>query len=328
MLILIVSIVNGQSLIRVNNDPRVKADFTSLQDANDNASDGDTIYMEGSATSYDGAIITKKLVIVGPGYFLSENPNTQAITTEAEFSANLQFKAGSQGSTIEGCDIYHNLIQIYVDSITVKRCKVYSIEFHDTISDLLIIQNYIDYQIKCNTSNVIVSNTIIANNILAGGSTGILVYSNSGPLLITNNIVCNVMSSFPINVFNSNIQNNILTGPGASVAQNTGNSIINNLFATTGTDADGNKYNMNMALVFADFSGSGDYSADSKWQLKEGSPAIGAGIGGVDCGVFGGTYPYVLSGIPEFPHIYSASIAVTATAESGLPVVIKIMSQK
>ncbi len=45
-------------------------------------------------------------------------------------------------------------------------------------------------------------------------------------------------------------------------------------------------------------------TTDGKFRLKPGSPAIGAGIDGVDLGIFGGPNPYKLSGIPSIPTIY------------------------
>lgn len=110
------------------------------------------------------------------------------------------------------------------------------------------------------------------------------------------------------------------------IAINTGNTISNNILAADGTDANGNQYNVDMATVFADFDGSLEYSTDAKWQLKAGSPAIGAGTGGEDCGAFGGVTPYVLSGIPALPHIYDATIPSTASSQEGLPVTIKVKS--
>ena len=83
-----------------------------------------------------------------------------------------------------------------------------------------------------------------------------------------------------------------------------------------------------MANVFVDFSGSLNYSDDAKWKLKTGSPAIGAGVSGVDCGAFGGPTPYVLSGVPNLPHIYEATIPGTAYSNLGLACTIKIKSGK
>ena len=68
--------LNAQHLHRVNNNTDFDADFTTLQAAVDAATNNDTIYVEGSATAYDGATIDKPLTIVGPGYYLNENPKT------------------------------------------------------------------------------------------------------------------------------------------------------------------------------------------------------------------------------------------------------------
>ena len=70
-----------------------------------------------------------------------------------------------------------------------------------------------------------------------------------------------------------------------------------------GTD-NGNLSNVNMADVFVCWPNCPTYSADGRYQLKPGSVATGAGAGGIDCGIFDGNYPYVLSGIPTVPAIY------------------------
>ena len=96
--------------------------------------------------------------------------------------------------------------------------------------------------------------------------------------------------------------------------------------ASAGTDSNGNQFNIDMATVFADFDGSLDLSTDGKWELKAGSPAIEAGISDADCGAFGGPAPYILSGVPNLPHIYQADVPASATSESGLQVTIKVKS--
>ncbi len=98
---LLCGLIYGQHLIRVNNDPAADADYTSLQAANDDALPGDTIYVEGSPTNYDGANIDKKLIIIGPGYFLADNDSTQANVLDAEIGT-LDFITGSKGSKIIG----------------------------------------------------------------------------------------------------------------------------------------------------------------------------------------------------------------------------------
>ena len=46
----------------------------------------DTLYIEGSTTIYAGATVTKKLAIIGTGYFLTENPK---VTNDALESISL-----------------------------------------------------------------------------------------------------------------------------------------------------------------------------------------------------------------------------------------------
>ena len=84
------------------------------------------------------------------------------------------------------------------------------------------------------------------------------------------------------------------------VFTHTNASFNNNIGHSTqcGT-ANGNQQNVNMTTVFV-----GTGSTDGQWQLSAGSPALGAGVDGVDCGMFGGDYPYKLSGLPSVPAIY------------------------
>jgi hypothetical protein len=67
-------------------------------------------------------------------------------------------------------------------------------------------------------------------------------------------------------------------------------------------------------------------SNDGIFQLKAGSPAIGAGVGGVDMGLFGGSDPYVLSGLPAIPAIWFISAPSSGSGASGLQVQIKAKS--
>jgi len=318
--VLFCGLLSGQHLKRVNNNPGADPDYATLQAANDGASNGDTIYVEGSPTDYDGADISKKLVIIGPGYFLTDNDSTQAYGIAAKFKSNINFNAGSAGSIITGCYI-NSSINLYVNDISIIRCNVQSVACNSDINNILILQNYL-YQIYTNYSDV--TNSVISNNIV---TYSISFSSGSGNLQIVNN-VCTYDYVSPINAYNASIANNIITSPTNGVTVNTGNAINNNIFACPGTDANGNKYNIAMANVFVDFSGSLNYSDDAKWKLKTGSPAIGAGVSGVDCGAFGGPTPYVLSGVPNLPHIYEATIPGTAYSNLGLACTIKIKSGK
>lgn len=82
-----------------------------------------------------------------------------------------------------------------------------------------------------------------------------------------------------------------------------GTNIIFNNNVGTGTQfptGNGNQQNKAWNTIF---NLTGSY--DGKYALKAGSPAIGAGVSGIDAGIFGGATPYRLSGIPSVPTIYA-----------------------
>jgi hypothetical protein len=315
-------ISNCQNLIRVNNNPGIDADYTNLQDANDNANDGDTIYLESSETGYPYAEITKSITIIGPGYFLNENPETQANALEARLDGII-FNTGSAGSIITGCNTgsYHAYIK--ENNISIIRCAVNNIYLSGVIENILILQNYISGGILESGGGNVITNSLISNNII---QQLIDINSLNSSVQIVNNVFKDYGSSKPtIYCFNSLIQNNISADIDSPLDEgNRGNTVMNNILAIDGINANGNQYNIDMTNVFADFDGTLGYSADGKWQLKAGSPAIGAGTGDVDCGVFGGVNPYVLSGLPDLPHIYEAIIPATANSGDGLSVTIKV----
>jgi hypothetical protein len=90
------------------------ADFVSLTLAHAQVQAGDTIFVEGSGTPYDGVTLTKKLVLIGPGYFLTENPNTHYNKKPALIKNNIIFEKGSAGSMIIGFDLRQHGGDIYI----------------------------------------------------------------------------------------------------------------------------------------------------------------------------------------------------------------------
>ena len=159
--------LKAQNLHRVNNNADFDAAFTTLQAAVTAAANNDTIYVEGSATEYAGATINKPLTIVGPGFFLDENPFTQASNTATTFNSEITFTSGSEGSTIMGCKfLYSAYLNINASDISVIRNYLYSIALYGTINNTLVAQNYV-YDVLT-VSNETITNTIISNNIIRG----------------------------------------------------------------------------------------------------------------------------------------------------------------
>jgi len=209
-----------------------------------------------------------------------------------------------------------------------------------TVNNLQILENYeltINYsyniagftQTNLNVSNNLMEsfslnttlntyNGSISNNVWAydatnaggnGGATsyssGSAIYLGNGAFLFQNNILASYTNAsaasnynyFVINdggntVFNYNLilqsYNNINLGTG-----------IGNIVTPIG----------NASAIFEDFPAIGTNTADARYRLKAGSPALIANRPGssADAGMYGGAAPYKLSTLPSIPSIYSLS---------------------
>ena len=276
---------------RVNNSPNASAQFTNLQTAHDavQVMEGDTLYLEPSVSSYGTLTWTRRLVIIGNGYYLASNPQTQANTTPSTIN-NLEVRSGASGSVIYGCTL-SNLNLNNTNTIFFKRNYIGSLDFNSgSGSNLYFIQNIIE-GIAGYGGYV---DTYFENNILFN-----VGLQGTSRCTFLNNVILYIYS-----IYNSTLANNIMTGTQAFGNISTCN-YYNNISAGTqfGT-ANGNQANVDMNNVFVCWTSCTTYSPDAKFQLKAGSVATGAGYGDIDCGIFAGNYPYVLSGMPQIPAIY------------------------
>lgn len=310
----------------VNNNAGVKADFISLADAifAQSVLSGDTIYVVGSPISYGAVVfnVTKTLHILGPGYFLLENPETQANQNTAQVDG-ISFGVGSEGSVITGLE-FTGLVRCETDNITFKRNLFSTADSRGQLSiflahtNIVIIQNYFSgvptfsssvIAIGDGSSNILVRNNFIENQDPANFA--IVSPPNAG-IDVSNNVI-----QGKVEINNAIFVNNVLrdgsfSGQNNDVRYNIGNAMQ---FGA----ANGNQQNVNMADVFIN---SG--STDGRWRLKDGSPAKGAGLDDVDIGMFGGASPYILSGIPSIPAIYFLNSPAEGSHSGGLPVHIKV----
>jgi hypothetical protein len=333
-------IVSSQNIKRVDANTANGAPYTTLQAAHDAASAGDTIHLAGAASGYGSANITKPVIIIGPGILLGENPETQVVKSSARMLAAIAFKAGSNGSVIMGVffDFTGNniLLDGGIGNIVIKRNQFrgqvqFNTAVNSALSNITIAQNYFatfPFSTSFSQTN---NNILLLNNFIGGTINGL----NSSSLTIKNNVITTADPSFTSTssqvVANSTIQNNIIRITNVSPANNLGsnNSFTNNITnvsaAIHGT-ADGNQAAVDLTTVFdVDPAAAlpAGKSTDGRWKLKAGSPAIGAGSAGEDCGMFGGIDPYVLSGLPPIPAIYEIAAPSTASQSGGLNVTIK-----
>jgi hypothetical protein len=305
---------------RVNNkltdNPSAKI-YSDIQDAHDAAFNDDTLMIEGSSESYSGFTCTKKLVIKGPGYYLDENPGLSANTLPARVSSAIYFYEGSDGSVIMGVDITGSIF-LSDNNLTVRRCILGQTNISTNLENITISECIFSFGYL---NSLLVTNLVLINNIFT--NSGFYIQQASTGAFLNNVIACDIVT-IPSGI---DIKNNIFfTTSKANVILPLlpDPNICNNISITDhfGTD-NNNQANVSEASLFL---GALTESTDGTWQLKEGSPAIGAGEGGVDCGAFGGPQPYILSGLPVGPVIYELNVSSYATEDIKLPVTIKVKS--
>lgn len=310
------------AIITVDNNPTHDADFMELNAAIESASDGDVIHLIGSAIEYQAGTVTKSVQIYGPGYFLTENPDTQATPIGAQI-AGLTLSTGSAGSLVSGVTI-RGLTNVAVsnDSITLQRCYFQSsVNISTSSINIILLQNYFARGIEIfnGASDILISNNIFASDLNRDDSFIDMNSSGANATIINNTFVKGSQLILNDSVFNNNII--VDDGVGTWIFNNT--SASNNLVSQELlAGAPESQFKVVTESPFSTESS----SKDGRFMLQNAAPpppAIGGGINGEDLGAFGGATPYVLSGIPAIPNIYVLEIPATVTRHNGLRVRLK-----
>lgn len=310
----------GQNTYSVNPNPVADADFLSLQTAINTVPSGSILMVHGG--NYGSITLNKQLNIIGPGYFLGQNPETQATMVPAIItSATLDSAAGASfisGLTFQGI----GPVSLYSSGTVLQRNAFIGVTLQlNGVSGCIFRQNYL-YTVVAGpglSTNLLFENNVvrtIGGNSLSGTFTNNIFTSHLGP---------NVNQHPSNSVFRNNICTDKSIGNYHPVLAANNCVLSNNIFVgMTAYNANGlnnNIYNVQDTTLFINGTG---LSSDGRYALKANSPALGAGLNGVDCGIFGGPRPYVLSGIPFVPNIHFLDVPFTGTTGSGLDVHIKV----
>lgn len=321
---------------RINSDPEAKADFLSINDAMASLDvyPGDVLYLD-PGCHLPSQNVTKGVTIIGTGYNLSgavEEAFVDGVSIKASdvklYGINITDRIGNSNSG---------------KNITIERCKTRDISFQNAGTNLKVINCYVAGYVSGHGKGVQLRNSIVLGQV-DGIENGIIrncvIISDCGKNTYTNDY-----SHVLYDINNTSITNNIIinTNTASKVDGNTtvyfnhqtiyntsetdANSINNNILSTDAEHSfDIYKSNYFIGATIENvFEWEG--TLDERFALKEGSPAIGAGTNGVDCGVYGGVYPYVLSGLPKFvPYISESNIPTTPT-DGKLNITLKIKSQ-
>lgn len=322
---------------RVNNNAGVTADFTTFNAAANSASvfAGDTIHLEPSASNYvTGSInLSKRLVVIGVGYFLDPanvtTPGNAGLQVTTQNSKMDFFRIGNGANGSKFIGLYFTSGPYLGTSATAfnivfEKCLFESFpsyfENAGTYDAITIRKCFFNGATISASASAVLTNVIIENNIFYGGSSINLPQLSGTGNIIRNNSFINGSAGAVIS--NSYVANNIFSGSSQGTFTNC--TIKNNLFQANQTlppTATGNQVNVIMTNVYV---GGTTGSLDSRAVLKAGpptNPAIGTGltVGSVinpDCGAFGATDPYKLSGIPNIPSIYTLTVPTSIPSGS------------
>lgn len=309
------------AILRVSKDLTYLPHYSEVQTAVDGAVAGDTIHVYPG--NYGDVVIRKKIAIFGVGYFLVENDKDSltSFTTPSNMGT-ITFKPGSDFSIISGtssgrlnCDTVSNIYISGVNAggLTLNKCN-----------SMIIQKNYLVGFINAVESrSMIFSNNIIVSEIIIDGNSEMHFLNN----YLQNRIIA----------YNSIIQNNIFMA-------NTYRDVYHRWYDVNGfANCRVEKNIFNKVAFNIDNFSTGNFSDNyfgttpeifvpqikaDKYLLNDTSIAKGAGVGGIDCGPYGGDDPYCPSGIIMIPTVVRLSIPTKASAESGLNIKAIIKSNK
>lgn len=300
---------------------------------------GDTLHIEGSTAVYADAVITKRLIIIGPGYFLTENPKVSNNTYDAKIG-RVTFDSGSESSQLIGMNVLNDgssgdgIVYINTNGIIIKRCRIERYVRPNTLlEDVYILQNFFPNTLNTSaitdtgSSSYIPPQDIVFNNNIVQKT---LIWSDgswgTGTILECNNNIFDGPSNILNLEFNTgSFQNNILKAAGitANINSGTNNNVqfntVSNSSVFSGTT--GNVWVPSMALLFVD---SG--TTDGSYQLKTDPTYNQPGSDGAERGAFGGvaiTNRYNLSGLGAIPIVYDVTTTGVSEPGTGLPITVR-----
>lgn len=340
--LLVVSFTNAQNTLIVDNnvfiDDAPSHVYTTFATAIAAASNGDTILIQPSSTTYGAITVNKSVTVLGMGYAPELNNGETSGTSNITVSAsNVKIAGINVNGWVSPANNVTNLL--------VEDCWIGSGAYASAIgnADITYRGNVIRGLIYLNATPTNSLNITITNNLIQNLGSSALQYFND-TTIFNNNIIIGdqaftgyVIFYAPNNLVCQNntwlFTNNAL----AQVDQTGGNPIIHNNSLTyhygtptiTALNGTGNLDNQNP--FFVNIPANNPYwAADNDYNLGASSNGNDAGTDGNDVGIFNGFYDFDMRGYPtELPYLTEMSIGNNMVpAGSSLNVNLKANANK
>ncbi|HET8859378.1 T9SS type A sorting domain-containing protein [Marivirga sp.] len=301
-------VAGGKSNWYVDNREGTIADFRKLDQAVFATKVGDTIYVAGSPTSYGFVQLPSARTLIGPGYFLNENAETQfnkhsATLDGLQIVSNIRLQNGSLNASntkLFGLEIgqltFQNILSLVdtLENVLVDGVKTNSVFLagstknlemrNSVIGDFTILaESFSPTQISSYRQNNSFNRNIIRRFTTFGSSTGFSLALTNAQNVDWN---YNVIDTVPALIENFNFKNSLIR------VNNSPNSSLTNSTVVDYSNLLTNR--------------SGTFSVDNDYLPLD--PTL-------DKGVFAGSNPYRLSGLPPVPSIYSIEIGPRLSAK-------------
>lgn len=307
--------------------------YTNLDTAIQNAQSGDFIYLPGGIINFSGTI-SKSLNLVGAGFFA----DSTVATSQTIFPQTLNLTAGASNFSMTGVFVQGNVLISGCSNVLFSRCRLGT----SKDNSVNIMEASGNININGCTAGTINQNNYppafyIQNSILYGP-----IYANAitikhcilfEPANGSFNQLFYYGNSTGMNLNNSLLENNIIyspySTPSASMVVNTfNNNVFCNVSSIGPSTGQNNQFNVTVSNVFVTPGITyGSYNPANNFKLAAGSPAIGAGTGGTDCGIYGGATPFKDGAMPFNPHIRVAEIPSVTNPNGNLDVHFEVSAQ-
>lgn len=281
-------------ILRVSNVSGSSAPYSSIEAAHDAANSGDTIMVDASSTRYtemsNGNIdLTKRLVILGPGYWLVKDGVMQEGASTASVG---KFTIKVEGTVIKGMTL--NSLNIQASKAVINRCHIGGISIAKSASNVVLSQNFITGQPDANKGSF----HQVTNNIFS--------YSVTSSL--------SILSSFDQSYIAYNTFQSAVTNIDA-----TNSTIEHNIWSTFNDKGSGNSLNDNYVTTVINTQANNDFIDKDYYDGIEIPVDVRS-----QYGAFAGNSPYVLAGVPSGPVIQDLIVPTTVEMGSKMNVTVKI----
>jgi hypothetical protein len=212
-----------------------------------------------------------------------------------------------------------------VKGLVIQRCNISDIilavndNFNSLAENIMIRESVI----RANLNVRYAKDVLIENNLINGA-----FYNSNGSVKVSNNIMFGNGHSLYI-VTSVLFENNIFYQVGNFQYGSGSNTFRNNVFRSANplNGSDVSEQNLfSVTNLFIQPATEFDYAIN--FHLAAGSPAIGAGKGGTQCGIYGGSRSYKEAAVPANPHIRSKIIADNTNAAGQVQVQVTVVAQQ